>query len=103
MKPVARILATIGLALALAFSQGGIANATTGGVNVAGWCNTQFWNGGSASYWTYSNPYSWYCYSSDHSQSRNVDMNAACAFTYPGHPGSARLGAYNVYGWYCVY
>jgi hypothetical protein len=98
-----------GLSVSIAES----ASAATGGVNVGGWCTSPARGilGGVSTGARATDPhnaYSWECTTKNWlgqtTRQSGVDMNAACAWTYPGHPGSARLGSpQNAYSWYCVY
>ena len=80
---------------------GGIspASAATGGVNVQKYCDQVR---ALAVALDAGNPYSWRCVMKSGYRA-GVDMNAACKVTYPQSPGSARLGTWSAYGWYCVY
>lgn len=91
------------------------AAATTGGVNIGGWCSHQIQPyKGSMRNWYYDNTkayplsstdaFSWRCFNFTTQQMIGVDMNAACHYSYPWAPGNAQLkDARNPYSWYCIY
>ena len=105
---VALVAAVLGLGGTLFLTSP--AQATTGGVDIVGWCKYGRLNGAlkndSWGAWPTnpSNAYSWICHDYTQNFSVGVDMNAACAYSHPGHPGWAVVGnATNPYSWYCLY
>jgi len=97
------VCAAVLLALGVPVAAAGSASAG-GGVNISGWCQQYYSSGYFHGVVVANNVYGWRCqYGSDVGTRLNVDMNAACAYSYPGHPGSARYSNYsNPYSWYCL-
>jgi hypothetical protein len=92
----------------LAVGLGGVAPlsaSANGGVDITGWCRRYYNSGAFNAVVVTYNVYGWRCqYGSDVGTRLNVDMNAACAYTWPGRPGSARFTNFNnPYSWYCVF
>jgi hypothetical protein len=91
-------------AIVLMISAAPAANAQGGNVNVDGWC--QNWRVPPRDYahafaLDAHNAFSWVCADYTAQRDYDVDMNAACAYTYGGN-GSAHLrDANNAYSWYC--
>src|SRR5580765_4382509 len=84
------MVAAIFIALGLPLVSTGTA-AAGGGVNITGWCQQHYTSGAFNGVVVANNVYGWRCqYGADVGTRLNVDMNAACAYTYPGRPGSAR-------------
>lgn len=113
MKKIALTIAVglLGLFGAIAISSP--AAASTGGVNVAGWCafpnNQRGYNFTKAYPTDPHNGFTWVCLYTKATDARvtkttGVDMNAACAYTFPQSPGDAVLQWYDdAYSWYCIY
>lgn len=80
------------------------ADATTGGIQIESYCDWRFGWQAFAAFTNRYNAYSWYCSDGKGNEVSGVDMNKACALTYPWAPGNAKVGnVRDVYSWYCVY
>ena len=79
--------------------------SANGGVDITGWCRKYYNSQAFNAVVIANNVYGWRCqYGSDYGTRLNVDMNAACAFTYPAHPGWATYSNYNnPYSWICIF
>ncbi|MET4159071.1 hypothetical protein [Agromyces sp. PvR057] len=101
--------AVVALCTAALLTGGGIlaaapAHAATRGVDVQGYCKSQFnaaWLAGASA--NANDAYSWRCTYAGLRLSYGIDMNAACRWTTKSGRAYAVVGdARNAYSWYCV-